>query len=154
MSTEQDKALVELAVFSEFVSKANLPVRLESIRKLGKHSEPDIFCTMNNGEEVAFELVEICADNLASLIAKLRNGGTATTSSTFDPTENILRKKLHKTYKTQLPIELLCYTNGRVVTPDDRIIAVARSWADAIESPFRKVWLLGEKEVYEIWQAS
>ena len=153
MSSEQDKALVELAVFREFVNKANLPVRLKSIRKPGEHSEPDIFCTMNNGEQVAFELVEICADDLASLIAKLRDGGTATTS-TFDPTENILRQKLHKIYKTQLPIELLCYTNGRTISTDDQIIAEARRWADVIEGPFRKVWLLGEKSVYKVWQAS
>ena len=154
MSSEQDKAFVELAIFREFVNKANLPVRPESIKKPGEHSEPDIFCTMNNGEEVAFELVEICADDLASRIAKQLNGVAKTTSSTFDPTENILRQKLHKTYKTQLPIELLCYTNGRVVSPDCRIIVEARRWTDAIEGPFRKVWLLGEYDVYEIWQAS
>ena len=70
MSSEQDKAFVELAVFREFVNKANLPVRLESIKKPGGHSKPDIFCSMNNGEEVAFELVEICASDLALLIAK------------------------------------------------------------------------------------
>ncbi len=151
MSSEQDKALIELKVFKEFVQKAQLPVNFESIKKPGEQSDPDIFCTFHNGEHVAFELVEICASDIAIQISNLRESYIRTS----DPTEEIVRNKLAKsiTYKTQLPIELLCYTNGRVVSPDDLIIAVIRECSDLTEGRFRKIWLLGEKGVYEVWEA-
>lgn len=114
---------------------------------------PDIFCTMRSGERVAFELVEICAEDIATTQSKLREGGSAV-FSTADPTAAILRRKLHKTYETDRPIELLCYTSARTVSADDQIIAEARSWAGSLEGPFRRVWLLGEKDVYDIWSAS
>jgi hypothetical protein len=153
MSTEQEKAEIEIAVFREFVSKADAPVDPESISKPGAESDPDIFCTMINGEQVAYELVEICSSDIATTFSKLRNGGSVL-SAISDPTERTLRKKLHKTYRTTRPIELLCYTNGRTVSPDDLIFSKAQLWANAIDSPFRKVWLLGEKGVYEVWSAS
>lgn len=153
MSSEIDKAQIELAVFSEFVKRLHLPVDPTSITKPGKESEPDIFCTIQGEGAVAFELVEICASDIAQTLSKLRSGGTAA-MSTSDPTGKIVRRKLHKAYKTQLPIELLCYTNARVVSTDGQILEDARQWACLIKGPFRKVWLLGEKDVYEVWSAS
>lgn len=153
MGTEQDKAGVELAVFREFISKAGIDIDSESVCKPGTQSAPDIFCTLSSGEQVAYELVEICSPDIAATLSKLRKGGIAGLA-TFDPTEKILRQKLHKTYRTTLPIELLCYTNGRTVSPDDQILSEAQLWANAIEGPFRKVWLLGEKGIYEVWSAS
>ena len=153
MGTEEQKAEVELAVFREFVSKAAISIDPESVRKPGTQSEPDIFCTLSSGEQVAYELVEICSSDIAATLSKLRNGGS-TALATSDPTERTLRQKLHKTYRTTLPIELLCYTNGRTVSPDDLIHSEAQRWANAIDGPFRKVWLLGEKGVYEVWSAS
>lgn len=153
MSTEQEKAEIEFAVFREFISKAGISVDPEGISKPGTESEPDIFCTLSNGEEVAYELVEICSSDIAATLSKLRKGGT-TGLSTSDPTEKTLRQKLHKTYGTARPIELLCYTNGRTVSPDDLIISKVQLWANAIDGPFRKVWLLGEKSVYGVWSAS
>ena len=153
MGTEQDKATVELAVFREFVSKAEVPVLPESIRKPGEQSEPDVFCTLSSGEQVAYELVEICSSDIAALFSRLRSGGSASLV-TSDPTEGIMLNKLHKTYRTKLPIELLCYTSARTVSPDDQILSEVQRWANAIEGPFRRVWLLGEKGVYEVWAAS
>ncbi len=153
MGTEQQKAEVELAVFREFISKTSIDIDLASVCKPGTQSEPDIFCTLSTGEQVAYELVEICSSDIAATFTKLRNGG-ATALATSDPTEKTLWKKLHKTYRTNLPIELLCYTNGRSVSPDDQIFSEAQLWVNAIDGPFRKVWLLGEKGVYEVWSAS
>lgn len=153
MGTEQQKAEAELTVFREFISKAGISIDLESVRKPGTQSEPDIFCTLISGEQVAYELVEICSSDIAATLSKLRNGGS-TALATSDPTEKTLRQKLHKTYRTTLPIELLCYTNGRTVSPDDLILREAQRWANAIDGPFRKVWLLGEKGVYKVWSAS
>lgn len=153
MGTEQQKAEVELAVFREFISKAGIDIDPASVSKPGAQSEPDIFCTLSSGEQVAYELVEICSPDIAATLSKLRNGG-AGCLVTSDPTEKKLRQKLHKTYRTILPIELLCYTNGRVVSADIQIFSEAQLWANAIDGPFRKVWLLGEKGVYEVWSAS
>jgi hypothetical protein len=119
----------------------------------GTQSEPDIFCTLGSGEQVAYELVEICSSDIAATLSKLSNGGS-TGLATSDPTEKILRKKLHKVYRTTFPIELLCYTNGRTVSPDDQILGEIHRWANAIDGPFRKIWLLGEKGAYEVWSAS
>lgn len=152
MGTEQQKGEVELAVFREFISKAGIDIDPESVRKLGAQSEPDIFCTLSTGEQVAYELVEICSPDIAATLSKLKNGGTAGLA-TSDPTEKTLRQKLHKTYRTTLPIELLCYTNGRTVSADDQILSKAQLWANAIDGPFRKVWLLGENGIYEVWSA-
>lgn len=153
MGTEQQKAEVELAVFREFLSKAGIAIEPGSVSKPGTQSEPDIFCTLSNGERVAYELVEICSSDIAATLSRLRNGGS-TSLATSDPTEKTIRQKLHKTYRTTLPIELLCYTNGRTISPDDLIFDKAQSWANAIDGPFRKVWLLGEKGVYEVWSSS
>lgn len=153
MSTEQQKAKVELAVFREFISKTGIAIDPDSISKPCTQSMPDIFCTLSSGEQVAYELVEICASDIAATLSKLRNSGS-TALVTSDPTEKTIRQKLHKTYRTMRPIELLCYTNGRTISPDDLIFSKAQNWANAIDGPFRKVWLLGEKGVYEVWSAS
>lgn len=153
MGTEQQKAEIELAIFQEFISKAGIDIDSSSVSKPGAQSEPDIFCTLSSGEKVAYELVEICSPDIAATLSKLRDGGAAGLV-TCDPTEKALRQKLHKTYRTALSIELLCYTNGRTVSPDDMIYSEVQLWANAIDGPFRKVWLLGEKGVYEVWSAS
>ncbi len=153
MGTEQQKAEVELAIFREFISKAGICIDSESVRKPGAHFEPDIFCTLSSGEQVAYELVEICSSDIAATFNKLRKGGSAGLA-TSDPTEKTLRQKLHKSYRTSLPIELVCYTNGRTVSPDDQVFSEAKLWANAVDGPFRKVWFLGERGVYEVWSAS
>ena len=153
MGTEQQKAEVELAVFREFISRTGISIDPESVSKPGAQSEPDIFCTLGSGEQVAYELVEICSSDIAATLSGIRSGGTAGVAAS-DPTEKTLRHKLHKTYRTTLPIELLCYTNGRTASPDELIVSEARRWANAIDGPFRKVWLLGESGVYEVWSAS
>lgn len=152
MGSEKDKAQIELAVFREFVDRARLPVDPTSIEKPGQEAEPDIFCTLLGEGPVAFELVEICASDIAATLARQRSGGDKILS-TADPTADIVRNKLHKTYKTPLPIELLCYTNARVLSTDEQIIEKLEQWVGSVEGPFRRVWLLGEKGVYEIWHA-
>ncbi len=151
MGTEKDKAQIELAVFREFVERGHLLVDPTSIKKPGEESEPDIFCTLLNEGPVAFELVEICSSDIAAFLSKLSSGSTEALSIS-DPTSKIVSRKLRKTYKTQLPIELLCYTNARVISTDDQIVERIRQWVGSIEGSFRRVWLLGEKGVYEVWR--
>lgn len=153
MGNEQQKSRTELSVFHEFIERAALGVDLASICKTGAESEPDIYCTLSDGTSAAFELVEICASEIARGFVRIGRGEQDDLPQTSDPTERILRQKLHKIYKTDRPIELLCYTNGRTMSPDDQVCAEAMSWANAIKGPFRRVWLLGEKGLYEVWSA-
>jgi hypothetical protein len=53
---------------------------------------------------------------------------------------------LEKKYQTKHPIELLCYTEGRLVIPDDVIIPTVQHIIELRGlGMFRRVWLLGEE---------
>jgi hypothetical protein len=74
---------------------------------------------------------------------------------TADPTAAVIRNKLAKTYQTTHPIELLCYTDGRLVTPDDAIIPTIREIIEAHGfGMFQRVWLLGEESCQVISERS
>ena len=73
---------------------------------------------------------------------------------TEDPSARIVQKKLLIRYETDCPVELLCYTGGRLVTPDDVIIPTLRALFEHGSGSFRKAWLFGETGVHEVWSAS
>lgn len=95
---------------------------------------------------VAFELVELCNPKLAKDIADQRKRGAKPGFHWVDdPSEEAFRGKLEKSYRTDFPIELLCYT-GRTGVPDDMSLATLRELATTHGlGPFRRVWFLGEK---------
>lgn len=150
MNNEQRKCEVELAVFREFADRGPLAIDRASIQKRSGTCEPDILCQLLSGELVAFELVELCDSTIASTLSKARPDSPVGFWSA-DPTAAIVRRKLHKTYRTTHPVELLCYTNGRVITADDGVREELGRWANAIDGVFRRVWLLGEQDVYLVW---
>lgn len=157
MGTEQEKGIVELAVFKEFILKSGLSVIPESIVKCIKKQFPDITCKFIDNGPVAFELVEICNSEIAEKISYVRSGGEFETLSVDNPARMIVLKKLRKTYLTDLPLELLCYTNGRTVATDDMLVAEILAAITSYESNilFRRIWLLGEKgNVYKVWNNS
>lgn len=154
MSSETEKAIIELGIFHEFVAKSSLAIVPSSISKQSGESEPDIICSIEAVGMVAFELVEICDKVVARRISRARSGIAGEAFSTADPSQNIVRQKLHKTYRVNCPVELVCYTNARVITPDDAILAAIRPWFAAIDGPFRRAWLLGEKNLYEVWSSA
>ena len=110
-----------------------------------------LLCTNVLQGDIAFELVSITDELIAEIS---NNSGSDGAFSTSDPSERIIRKKLHRKYKTAHPIELLVYTDGQVVTPDDVIIATILPWIGSIEHPFRKVWFMGERDAFVIWTVS
>ena len=151
MTTEQDKATVELAVFSDFVRLANLPIDIETLEKR-KPPEPDLLCTHATDGKIAFELVELCDPNLARAFAKPRpNSDGVEYIRTSDPSSMIVRNKLRKVYKTAYPIELLCYTAGRVITPSDVILPTILPLLGSFRHTFRRAWLLSENRVFDVW---
>ena len=66
MRTSQDE--IELAVFRRFAEVSGLPIQFSSIAKR-QPPEPDIFCSLSNGQGSAFELIEICNGNNAKFMA-------------------------------------------------------------------------------------
>lgn len=148
MRTEHAKGSHEVDVFAAFVKAATLPYDLASIEKR-LPPEPDILACSDEGM-VAFELVEICDQNIARFNATVRKGGVYY-MRTADPTPQIIEKKLRCKYKTEYPIELLCYTAGRVVTPPNVIIPRLRPYLRSVSHMFRRAWLFSQKRAFEVW---
>jgi hypothetical protein len=151
MRSELDKSRNELEVFDDFVTRAWIPVQAGSVAKCFP-PKPDILCCLINEGPVAFEVVEICDWRIASAPSRLADGGVEYIR-TADPTWKIIAKKLKCKYRCEHPIELLCYTQGRVVTPDRMIPAKLRQCASLMrKSAFRKVWFRSSKSVSLVWE--
>lgn len=116
--------------------------------------EPDLLCIHETDGLIAFELVGLTDP----LIAKIQAAGANAyrgAFSTSDPSERIVRKKLHRCYKTGAGrIELLVYTDGQLVTADDVIVPTIMPWFDAIDHQFQRIWFMGELETRCLWNAS
>lgn len=153
MTAEQTKARREMQIFLEFLEKSGLPVDRDSIENR-KPPEPDILCRHKEQEFIAFELAELCEEELAEKIGKsIKAGGViAEFMWNADPTKRIICEKLEKKYTTAHPIELLCYTVGRIITTDDAIIPTIQVVINSRgPGSFRRVWLLDlDKEVCQI----
>jgi hypothetical protein len=148
---EDEKAERERTVFLAFLHQSRLPINASSVESR-RPPEADIYCVHNDDGPVAFELAELCDSDIAGLTSRLlKSGGGAGSLWTSDPTSGIFLNKLRKTYQPGRPVELIVYTNARVVTTDDQIVLKLE---DLICShgrgPFQRVWLLGEKICQEI----
>lgn len=148
MASEHVKGETEVAVFMRFLEVSQLSIDRNSVEKRSP-PEPDILCTHQSEGAVAFELVEMCDPRLAQSIAETNEGYLRTS----DPSANIISKKLQKKYETDAPIELLCYTAGRIITPDNVILPTIEPHLRALRHTFRRVWLLGRKGIYVVWDA-
>lgn len=145
MASELAKGETEVAVFLRFLEASHLPIDRTSVEKRSP-PEPDILCTHQSEGAVAFELVEMCDSRLASSIAKASKGYLRTS----DPSASIISKKLRKRYETDVSIELLCYTAGRIVTPDNVILPTIKLYLRTWRHTFRRAWFLGRKGVYVV----
>jgi hypothetical protein len=116
--------------------------------------EPDLLCVHASYGAIAFELVSLTDPNIAEVQAageKARQDAFATS----DPSQRIIRNKLKKKYTTTAKnIELLIYTNGQIITPDDSIIPTIVPWLDAVTHQFSYVWFMGEHTTGCVWSAS
>lgn len=146
MCSEQAKGADEIKVFLRFLQAVDLPIAASSIEKRDP-PEPDLRCVHATDGPIAFELVELCDPNLAKARAALSQAYIRTS----DPSARIISKKLRRKYTTNLPIELLCYTNGRIITPDNVIIPIVAPYLQSCRHTFRRAWLLGRKGVHELW---
>ena len=145
---DQKKAETEREIFKRFARAMSWHCESELIESL-EPPEPDI---LFSGLEhlVAFELAEICASDIAQQVAKLKAKGGVSVIWTSDPTEEILLSKLGKNYLSNHPVELLCYMNDRVISPDSQVIErIAMTLKANTKVDFRRIWYFGEKQIFE-----
>lgn len=147
MASEQIKGKTEVDIFLRFLKVSQLPISPASVEKRSPPA-PDILCTHRSEGQIAFELVEMCDSNVAKSIAAASDRYLRTS----DPSPRIIFKKLRRKYRTDAPIELLCYTAGRIVTPDSHIALAMRPYLRSWRNVFRRVWLLGRKGVHLVWE--
>jgi DNA invertase Pin-like site-specific DNA recombinase len=141
------KAQWERYFFREFVRQSGLPVRSIKSRR---PPEPDILCTFEDGAERAFELVEICSEELAKDLALALRDPDRKPEQVWptNPTEKIIRDKLAKTYQSDAPIDLLCYADGRLVTPDEEVVPTLSDVVRASgRGPFERCGIRAEMSV-------
>jgi hypothetical protein len=150
MKAEQRKAHWERHFFGEFVRRSGLPVRSVKSRC---PPEPDILCTFEDGTERAFELAEVCSRELAEDLALAARDADRKPEQVWpaNPTEKIIGDKFAKTYRSYAPIDLLCYAGGRLVTPDEEVVATLRDVVRARgRGSFERVWYLSRDVCREI----
>lgn len=138
-----------MEVFHRFVQAAQLPILPNSVEKRPP-PEPDLRCVCVAGGSVAFELVELCDSNLAAAFSNFSEAYIRTS----DPSVRIVQKKLRREYRTDAPIELLCYKAGRIVTPDNVVIPTLQPLLREWSHVFRRVWLMGSKRAYLLWDSA
>ena len=145
MSDNLQKSRREVSVFQEFAERSGLPIVPNSIEKR-EPPEPDILCEVTGKGHVAFEIKEMCDEPIAKVVSALRK--------TKDDEPKFLRsgyavqkiaiKTRNKKYRTSYPVELLFYTDGRIVLPPDVIVPQIRLFFDNDRHQFRRVWFMGQ----------
>ena len=148
MRNEQDKARVEKGVFREFAKRAGLRLVPQSIRKGDPdQGEPDILCEAEGEGPLAFELMELCAPDLARAMTAAEKTGRGVFTWVGHNLESEIPKKRDKIYRVDCPLELLLYTNGRAPLPDEVLRAKAEAVVPTLQRKFRRVWLLGSESL-------
>ena len=148
MASEYEKGEREVAVFLRFLEASQLPIDPGSVEKRSP-PQPDIHCRHRYEGNIAFELVELCDPNLARSIATASEAYLHTS----DPSSRIISKKLRRQYIADAPVELLCYTARRIITPDNVILPAIKPYLRSWQHVFRRAWLLGSKGIYIVWSA-
>jgi len=135
---EKNKGNIEVKVFTEFVEKAEANIDINTIEKR-LPPEPDILCRDLDGNYIAFELAELCSQEMAHLKAKPREGTIRV--DTREDVRKITTNKNKKSFKyeTKHPIEILYYTSDRTHPNEDVIINSINTGY----SKYRKIWFLG-----------
>ena len=126
MNTEAAKAERERLVFEAFIKKSGLQIGPESIQSCDP-PEPDIVCWQENEGKIAFELTEICDEAVARVTSTIKGSDQPVYIRGSDPTWKA-REKLKKRYETEYPVELLCYTAGRTISPGDLVLTRSGPW--------------------------
>jgi hypothetical protein len=143
----------EQAAFAEFVRRMGTEDKWLHVC-CQPEPEPDLLCYHADDGLIAFELVSLTDQK----IAQLQAAGSKSWNKAFwtlDGSERIIRDKLGKKYTTNASrIELLVYTDGQIITPDDAIIPTVLPLFDEVAHPFKRVWFMGEQTTCCLWNDS
>ena len=145
-TAQHRKQQLEREAFAAFTLHLGISAKWVTVESR-PDGEPDLLCTSLDGEVVAFELVSLTDPRIAEVQAA---GPKARTGAfwTEDSSARIIRDKLGKAYHTRAQrIELLVYTNGRLITPDDVIVPTILPLLEGLQHPFEVVWFMGEEAV-------
>jgi|SRR5436190_12230999 len=151
MKNDASKATRERRVFHDFIQRSGSAIDPKSVESR-LPPEPDILCRHQDEGLIAFELVEICDPTIAKALSSSRREGGVQFLRGADPSADTLSAKLAKRYKTKNPIELLCYTAGRAISPDAIIIEEIRGTLETQKCSFRRVWLSGD-QCHLVWDS-
>lgn len=139
-TAEQAKARLEREVFIDFRKRARLPeaTAVNSQRP----TAADILYVFGEGEERPFELAEICSEDLARDLVELGRHPCRRPVQRWpaDPTEQIYRQKIGKTYLAGT-VDLLLYIDGRSIMPDDVVKEKLEGLVKKLgKGPFDRIW--------------
>lgn len=158
MNHQEAQEREELDAFRYFAEHFRPDIMLKSIEKR-EPPEPDILCCVRDEGYVAFEVVSFTNPEIRREVAHLlkhpegsgknymRLAGPVDVDLQGKP--NVLQRKLAKTYKTEYPIELLCYAMEQLIQPPDVVVPTMKVWFenDPNTGPFRHIWYMcGDSE--------
>jgi len=158
LNREEQKQAEELEIFDVFSERSGLPVDRSTIESR-RPPEPDIKCLVSGDGYVAFELKEICDEELAGWIADLYTNPPSIDADEapfkylrdFETSSNYFAEWLkgkfsdQNKYQTDCPMALLLYENGRTGLTNDIILADIEEHSEILIPIFRKVWFMGEE---------
>jgi hypothetical protein len=138
------KAARERETFARFAAIASLHVIADSIESR-EPREPDILCSLSDGNRVAFELVDLVDQDWA------RNRSLPGLTGVWvgDATGERIRDKLtDREYSTPFPMELVAHDSSGLLLPKDVWNPMWSSEIMALRarSRFRRVW------VVDLWE--
>ena len=144
---DEQKSKREFRVFQEFTERSGLAIDPDSIEKRNP-PEPDMLCRVSGEGYVAFELKELCDEEIAKTISDLikTKNEEPVYLRTGTPRHNFMRRTRKKKYECNHPIELLFYTADRFILPPDVIIPEIQFYFDNNRHTFRRVWFMGFPE--------
>ena len=153
MRSEAEKGDAEISAFRAFVCLSGLSIDPNSVEKR-EPPEPDLRCRHLDGRVVTFVVVRLVDESIAEVFAA---GSAARTDAfrTADPSERMVRRKLTRKYETDFPIELLVYTDRRLITHDGIIVPILeRVFASVPDHPFRRAWFMSNGRVRPLWEGA
>ena len=143
MSRETRKAEDERTVLGGFLERSGVQIDRASIRSGNAAlNEPDLICMYVGGGDVGFELCRLTDPNLRRSVNRWEpvNGEYV---RTCDPSAEIARRKLEKTYSVQFPVQLLLYKESPIITPDNIIILTIKPLCGRRHG-YTTVWFMGK----------
>jgi hypothetical protein len=145
MSTEENKAKIELDIFRSFLKKAPFSIDKNSEKKVFGQKKPDIVCTIK-GKVTYFELTSNCSSDIAKNIAHTIKANESEACFAGDNTEDTVLSKINKEYDIQESVELIVYYDGRNGFNDDVIKHNIEKVLSHGLGQFSKIWFYGRKK--------